>query len=178
MGASKIGRNVYPAFVPSTSFTPFNLLGSIGKDPAKWIFPTVYSWVRPQCTCVGEPTDIQSPKNPRVKEAKTLLQRRQREKRNLILLEGQRLISDAISAGVYPQQLFMTREAYKRNEAIADIRRAATDKRALQFFVTDPIMQSITDTVTPQVCCNSFLLPTNVISHNEKLNQFTTPKRV
>lgn len=155
--SSKIGRNVYSAFVASTSFTPFNFAGSTNRNSAKWIFPVTHSWVRSQCACVGEPKDIQSPKNPRVKEAKSLLQRRQREKRNLILLEGQRLISDAIGAGVHPQQLFMTREACQRNEAIADIRRAAADKRALQFFVTDPIMQSITDTVTPQVCCKSFL---------------------
>lgn len=160
MGASpKIGRNVYPAFVASTSFTPFNFPSSARQNTAKWIFPAAHSWVRPRCTCVGEPTDIQSPKNPRVKEARSLLQRRQREKRNLILLEGQRLIYDAISAGLHPQQLFMTREACERNEAIADIRRAAADKRTLQFFVTDPIMQSITDTVTPQVCCKSFLSP-------------------
>ena len=47
-----------------------------------------------------KPQHLNSPNNPRLKLAKRLHARRQREKTGLILLEGQRLIADALDAGL------------------------------------------------------------------------------
>lgn len=39
-----------------------------------------------------------------------LKSKKEREKRNLIMLEGQRLIQDALNAGVKPQSIFFSRK--------------------------------------------------------------------
>lgn len=117
--------------------------------------PSFTTQRRPRCSLhspsLPSATEIHSVKNARIKDTRTLLQRKHRERRNLILLEGQRLITDAIQANVYPEQIYYTPEAITRNESIARIRDEAVRHGALQFIVNDSVMQSLTDTITPQV---------------------------
>lgn len=96
--------------------------------------------------------EIQSMKNPRIKDVRTLLQRRQRDKQNRILLEGQRLIADALQAGIQPLELFCTPEALERSDKVVSLREAVGETGAANFIVSDAVIRSLSDTVTPQVC--------------------------
>lgn len=116
----------------------------------RWICTTKANHPRAQPTALQH-VDIQSLKNPRVKDARALLRRRQREKEGKILLEGQRLISDALCAGAVPLEFFCTREALERSDAIQRLRNEIVDCGAEDFLVSDSVIRSFSDTTTPQV---------------------------
>lgn len=101
-------------------------------------------------TMTHEP-EIQSLKNPRVKAARALIRRRQREKENKILLEGQRLISDALEKGVVPLDFYYTKEGLERNEANFLLLSKMRSKGASHILVSDPVIRSFSDTTNPQV---------------------------
>lgn len=108
---------------------------------------------RPRCNTktVSEQIEIQSVKNPRVKEARALLQRQHRDKRALILLEGQRLIADALHAAVKPIELYYTHDAIERNNNIALLRESAAKAGSACFLTSEAVIRSLSDTVNPQV---------------------------
>lgn len=95
--------------------------------------------------------DIHSLRNQRVKDARALLRRRQREKEGKILLEGHRLISDAVDAGVAPQCFFYTKAALDRNKSHYALRDVMRHKGADDLAVTESVIRSLSDTVNPQV---------------------------
>lgn len=94
--------------------------------------------------------EIHSVKNQRVKDARALLKRRQRDKESRILLEGQRLISDALEAGVNPLDFFYTEQALQNSEMNSKIRSAMLKSGSTEALVSDAVMRSFTDTVSPQ----------------------------
>lgn len=106
---------------------------------------------RTQPNALQREVDIQSLKNPRVKDARALLRRRQREKEGKILLEGQRLISDALHAGAVPHEFFYTRQALERGDAVQRLRNEVVNYGAEEFLVSDSVIRSFSDTTTPQV---------------------------
>src|SRR5690606_12174974 len=92
----------------------------------------------------GEPM-ITSPHNSRVKAARALQRRRRREREGRILIEGVRLIEDALAAGYPPETLFYT------EDIPADPRGAALVAAAPQAEMVSPeVMALLTETVTPQ----------------------------
>ena len=105
------------------------------------------------CSAMSKPTIIQSVKNQRVKDARALLKRRQRDKENRILLEGRRLISDALDAGVTPHEIFYTEDATLRIEQLHVLRDKWIRDGAHESLVSDEVIRSFSDTVTPQVRC-------------------------
>jgi TrmH family RNA methyltransferase len=91
--------------------------------------------------------DITSAANPRVKLAKSLLQRRHRRKHQQFLLEGERLIADSLSAGYPPALFFFTPEAEARYpHLLAQVEAAG----APLLRVPESIFAQLTDTVSPQ----------------------------
>ncbi len=91
--------------------------------------------------------DITSAANPRLKRAKSLHQRRNRRKHQQILLEGERLIADSLSAGTPPALFFFTPEAEARYpQLLAQV--AQTDAQLLRL--PEHLFAQISDTVTPQ----------------------------
>ncbi|CDF40918.1 unnamed protein product [Chondrus crispus] len=94
--------------------------------------------------------ELTSARNPHLKLARSLLRRRHRDKNNLILLEGQRLIEDALSASFAPHQLFYSDKLLRRSAAmgalLADVRRSG----CAPMLVAEPIMRSLCNTVSPQ----------------------------
>jgi len=92
-------------------------------------------------------TQISSSANPQLKLARSLLKKRGRRKHQQILLEGERLISDSMSAGFSPALFFFTPEAKLHHAALLE--RAARDgARLLQL---EPhLLAEISSTVTPQ----------------------------
>jgi len=91
--------------------------------------------------------DITSAANPRLKLAKSLRQRRNRRKYQQILLEGERLIADSLSAGISPALFFFTPAAQARHPQL--LARAA-DAGAQLLRLPDHLFAQISDTVTPQ----------------------------
>jgi RNA methyltransferase, TrmH family len=111
---------------------------------------------------------IHSLQNPRVRAARALLRRRQRDRASRLLVEGHRLVLDAVDAGLDPEHLFYTTEALERG-ALGEQLRALVKRMShrhwqqqqqqqLQFapagppavLVSTAVMDSISDTVTPQ----------------------------
>ncbi|MDQ3659474.1 MAG: RNA methyltransferase [Actinomycetota bacterium] len=85
---------------------------------------------------------VTSSANPRVAAARRLRRRSQRQATGLVLVEGERAISDALELGVV-EDLFVTSEA----EGVA----AAAEARDLRpLWVSGSVMRSLSDTVTPQ----------------------------
>lgn len=99
---------------------------------------------------------IQSLQNPRVKAARALLRRRQREKERKMLVEGTRLVLDAVDFGLQPEALFYTKEALARGTQGQRLSRVIEscwhDKSRRAFAVSDQVMNCISDTVSPQGC--------------------------
>ena len=91
-------------------------------------------------------TPITSLQNPKVKAARALHRRRQREREGKILLEGVRLIADAVDAGYVPELLFYTESALENEQAAALVE----SLQEVAWAVTDEIMAHLADTVTPQ----------------------------
>lgn len=98
-----------------------------------------------------EATEIVSVKNRRIKEARGLLMRRHREQSNKILLEGQRLISDAVEAGISPHEVYYTNEIAARNDRVHELLEKVSQSGAETFVVSDGVIRALSDTVTPQV---------------------------
>ena len=91
--------------------------------------------------------DITSAANPRLKLAKSLHQRRNRRKYQQILLEGERLIADSLSAGISPALFFFTSEAQARYPALL----TQVDQMGAPLLrVPGHLFAHIADTVTPQ----------------------------
>ena len=103
---------------------------------------------------------ITSAQNPRIKAVRALLKNRTRASEDLILLEGHRLILDAIQAGFCPEQLFYTDEAFGEGNGAGFRWRGATPQvlsRMEKILVTSSVINAISDTVNPQVRANTFL---------------------
>lgn len=112
-------------------------------------------WVR--CMHSGSPDGIiHSLNNPRVKATRALMRRRARDKERKILIEGTRLVLDALEAGLQPDSLFYTRESMARGvygQKLSEIiEKRAANKDARTIAVSEQVMLQISDTVSPQGC--------------------------
>jgi TrmH family RNA methyltransferase len=92
-------------------------------------------------------THISSAANPRLKLAKSLQRRRIRRKQQLILLEGERLITDSMSAGFSPALFFFTPEAERHHARLLTL---AAEAGAQLLRVEPELFAGISDTVNPQ----------------------------
>jgi len=92
-------------------------------------------------------THISSAANPRLKLARSLQRRRIRRKQQLMLLEGERLITDSISAGFPPALFFFTPEAEQQHARLLSLA-AETGTQLLR--VEPELFAGISDTVSPQ----------------------------
>jgi TrmH family RNA methyltransferase len=93
---------------------------------------------------------ITSLSNERVKKVIGLQARRTaRRKAGLFVIEGTRLVCDAVEAGVPFSEVFYTEEygASAEGRAVLD---AVSDKRGMLLAVDEPVMQAMSDTQTPQ----------------------------
>ena len=90
---------------------------------------------------------ITSKTNPRVKSAAALLDRRERKKTGLFLLEGARLCADAAENGVTVETLFLTAAAAEKYPAEAALLQR-TAKQA--FLVSEAAAEKLSDTKNSQ----------------------------
>lgn len=89
---------------------------------------------------------ITSPQNPKIKLARALRKRRERERESLLFLEGRRLVSDALAAGFAPVTLFYTAEAAESAENAALIE----TWQAHAWELSPDLLAELSETVTPQ----------------------------
>ena len=92
---------------------------------------------------------LQSVTNPRVKFARSLLRRKHREETGKVLLEGHRLVLDAVNAGIELEEMYYTVGASSRSTSLIPAFDACMKH---PVPVTDKVMASMSDTVSPQVC--------------------------
>lgn len=104
---------------------------------------------------------ITAKNNPKIKEIKALLTSSKDRKTNgLFVLEGVRLCCDAVKSGCEITSVFCTETcAEKYADSINELKKACSDF----YFVSEDVLKSISDTVTPQgvvcavkVCSNNF----------------------
>lgn len=98
---------------------------------------------------------ITSLQNQYVKVARALQRRRRRDREGKLLLEGVRLVGDAIDAGAIPDFLFYT-EGVLQDEAAATV---VEQVNGAAFCVSDEVIASVADTVTPQGLAGVFPQP-------------------
>ena len=91
---------------------------------------------------------ITAKNNPKIKEIKVLLtSSKDRKNSGLFVLEGVRLCLDAVKSGCEITTAFCTENcAEKYADSIADLKNACKDF----YFVSEDVLKSISDTVTPQ----------------------------
>ena len=93
--------------------------------------------------------EITSPSNPRIKLARKLQRKRAREQSGLCLLEGLRLVEDALSAGAIFDSVFVERSLAQQVKQPPLL--AALQKAGVPLLVVDEgLLAEISDTVTPQ----------------------------
>ncbi len=104
---------------------------------------------------------ITAKNNPKIKEIKGLLtSSKDRKNSGLFVLEGVRLCCDAVKSGCEITSVFCTETcAEKYADSINELKNATSDF----FFVSEDVLKSISDTVTPQgvvcavkMCSNNF----------------------
>lgn len=104
---------------------------------------------------------ITAKNNPKIKEIKGLLtSSKDRKNSGLFVLEGVRLCCDAVKSGCEITSVFCTETcAEKYAVSINELKNATSDF----FFVSEDVLKSISDTVTPQgvvcavkMCSNNF----------------------
>lgn len=102
---------------------------------------------------------VTSSSNPRVAAARRLRRRSQREATGLLLVEGERVISDALELGVV-EDLFATPDA-------AGVASAAEAEGVRPLWVSASVLKSLSDAVTPQgavAIARSPLIPAPAVS--------------
>ncbi len=88
---------------------------------------------------------LESVNNPRVKAARNLLRRRVRETEGKILLEGHRLVLDAVNASLPLESLFYTKSALTRGSRSAALRDCIASVGSSATMVSDKVMASLSD---------------------------------
>ncbi|MEX1019810.1 MAG: RNA methyltransferase [Litorilinea sp.] len=92
---------------------------------------------------------ITSITNLRIKDARKLQRRRQRHRDGLLLIEGVRLVGDAVAAGMRPLQVFYAPDLLTSaagQQLVTDLTQAGVETLACSTTV----FASLTETVTPQ----------------------------
>jgi hypothetical protein len=96
---------------------------------------------------------ITSTGNPAVKAARKLVRRHGRDRANAFLVEGPQAVREALD---HLERLFVTEDGRR---GTADFGAAAEDRRVDVLDVTDAVLASLADTVTPQGLVGIATLP-------------------
>lgn len=93
---------------------------------------------------------ITSTSNSRIKEARKLARRRYRHEQGQLLLEGVRLVRDALQAGCMPTVGFYVPEVVDQNSAAQALVAELARRRVEVLACTPVVFAALSDTVTPQ----------------------------
>ena len=93
---------------------------------------------------------ITSIDNPRIKEARKLQRRRHRHQSHALLLEGVRLVRDALQSGAQVRELYFVPELVAANVEAQRLLTAATVAKVDCLACSAAVLATLTETVTPQ----------------------------
>lgn len=93
---------------------------------------------------------ITSLDNPQVKEARKLQRRRQRERSGQMLIEGLRLVRDALQSGAQIQKLFYAPGLISAQEALVDLVAHCSALAIPTLACSEEVFSTLAETVTPQ----------------------------
>jgi TrmH family RNA methyltransferase len=93
---------------------------------------------------------ITSTHNRRIQDAHRLLRRRHRHAEQRLLLEGVRLIADALATGTTPEALFYAPELTAGNPTAEHLLRQLDRLGVESTACTPAVLRALTETVTPQ----------------------------
>ncbi len=112
-------------------------------------------------------TFISSAANEKVKLIRALKLKKKRDDLGLVLVEGYRLLQDAIECGIQPQQIFLTEASAATVQGKALLSFLKRSKQiGFVSYVTSSIYESIAETVTSQGVIAACSKPYN-LSHNQ-----------
>ena len=109
---------------------------------------------------------IDSLQNPKIKQAVKLRNSaRYRREIGLFFSEGLRLVLDAVQWGIFPQTVFLTEQfIWEHPDAVTALE--CDETRA--FTVSEPVMEKLCDTVSPQGVAALFKMPQAEFPRNPK----------
>jgi TrmH family RNA methyltransferase len=105
----------------------------------------------------NEGPTLSSVNNPHVKYARSLHVRKNRYRERSFLVEGVRLVLDALDAGAVPSRVYL-REAFANDQVNDAVKRLATSQVPVHRC-TDAVITAIADTQTPQGVVAVFPFP-------------------
>jgi len=123
----------------------------------------------PECmaSVLGSPSGskrlfmINSQQNVHIKDARKLQERRHRHQRQQFLIEGVRLIGDAMQSGMHPDLLFYAPQLVEKNHGATHLL-SEIEKRwpSIDCLACSPsVFKTLSDTVTPQGIAALFSFP-------------------
>ncbi len=92
---------------------------------------------------------LTSPSNPKIKLVRSLARRHAREEAKQFVVEGVRLIEEAVGAGIVPALVFFTASAHGDRRARILLEKIGKSTREVHE-VSDAVMREIASTETPQ----------------------------
>lgn len=105
---------------------------------------------------------IDSVQNPLIKRMRTLARRSAREAENLMLIEGEKLVSEALDADLRPAHAFVRED---KEPLLAELASRLAAAGAEVYVVPARVIEAMSDTVSPQGICAAFaLLPRRDLS--------------
>ena len=93
---------------------------------------------------------ITSLDNPRIKEARKLQRRRHRQQQQALLLEGVRLVRDALQSGAQIRELYFVPEALADHPDAQNLLTAAAAAQIDCLACSAAVLATLTETITPQ----------------------------
>lgn len=120
-----------------------------------------------RCIASGSVAALESLNNPRIKAARGLLRRRNREAESKVLLEGHRLVLDALNAGLVLESVYYTESALTRGSRASALSSALA--QCNPTLVSDKVMSSLSDVVTPPGVVAVISRPTRPLPRNASL---------
>jgi TrmH family RNA methyltransferase len=97
--------------------------------------------------------------NQKIKFAQSLARKKERAAANKFLLEGARLISEAVRAGLVPALVFYERSAMQSDARVRALVAAWEHDRREIHEVSAPVMRALSDTETPPGIAAVFPIP-------------------
>lgn len=95
------------------------------------------------------PMTITSPANPKIQHMRSLARRRTRQREGQFVIEGVRLVEEALRAGIVPALVFCT-ESLASSDRGRTLLADSQGHGASPLLVSDAVMRAMSDTQTPQ----------------------------
>ena len=95
---------------------------------------------------------LTSVRNPLIMKLRALKEKRGRLEHGLFVVEGQKLMMEALDCGLEPRVVLISEPG--------DVDLAAFERAGAQIYpVSDSVIEAVCDTKTPQGCCAAFAMP-------------------